>query len=439
MTKLRRPNQDAKKVLVAPSSRDSIANWLDVLTSMLVMPESQRVQVRDELEDHLRSRVDDLLITGTAEPEAIRIAVAELGETAELAKLISHAHTRTNPRRRIMNFALITVALAGLSIGGYSLNNGSGNGGVVDPSDSSGVQLVDSGAAGNAAEKTHMFIAQRQSLLEVLNEIADAFGREVEISRLIANGGGMHERLSNREMSLEGEMTLEECLKKWSKRFPEEFNDYKMTVTDTVVRLQTNDEYQRSRIETRVISSPVWLERHELSEYAASIRNLLKVKHDLSRTSIEVIGEVIVVASPPEIHKEILKLVHELDVVIKQRNEERRMKQEAEKQARDERRGKAYEQLMVQHADITERLTKTKEKLQINDNSINILLSQIEQEKVSPHPDSPGIEQYRAFLSSRRGFSEIFRNQIAEDEARALYLKNKMLETEYQYLFDELD
>ena len=114
--------------MVTPSNRDSIASWLDVLTSMLSLPEGQREQVRDELEDHLRSRVDDLLITGTPEPEAIRIAVAELGETAELAKLISHAHTRSNPRRRMMNIALITAAIAGLSIGGISWNNAGGTG-----------------------------------------------------------------------------------------------------------------------------------------------------------------------------------------------------------------------------------------------------------------------------------------------------------------------
>ena len=47
-----------------PSSRDAIDSWLDVLVSMLNLPGSQRDQVRDELEDHLRSRVDDLLIMG---------------------------------------------------------------------------------------------------------------------------------------------------------------------------------------------------------------------------------------------------------------------------------------------------------------------------------------------------------------------------------------
>lgn len=102
------------KIPVEPSSRDSISSWLDVLTSMLVMPDAQRAQVRDELEDHLRSRVDDLLILGKSEPESIRIAVAELGETAELARLISSANKPRHPYRRYTMNALLIAATGSL-------------------------------------------------------------------------------------------------------------------------------------------------------------------------------------------------------------------------------------------------------------------------------------------------------------------------------------
>ncbi|MCR9077305.1 MAG: permease prefix domain 1-containing protein, partial [bacterium] len=94
-----------------PSNRDAIESWLDVLVSMLNLPSSQRDQVRDELEDHLRSRVDDLLIMGKPEPEAIQAAIHELGETAELAKLISTAsRTRTPFRRFAMNATFFVLA-----------------------------------------------------------------------------------------------------------------------------------------------------------------------------------------------------------------------------------------------------------------------------------------------------------------------------------------
>lgn len=78
---------------------------------MLALPEQQRTQIRDELEDHLRSRVDDLLILGKAEHEAIQIAINEIGETAELAKHISTvSRTRNTPRRLIMNATLFVLA-----------------------------------------------------------------------------------------------------------------------------------------------------------------------------------------------------------------------------------------------------------------------------------------------------------------------------------------
>lgn len=94
-----------------PSNRDAIESWLDVLVSMLNLPSSQRDQVRDELEDHLRSRVDDLLIMGKSEPDAIQAAIHELGETAELAKLISSAsRTRTPFRRFAMNATFFVLA-----------------------------------------------------------------------------------------------------------------------------------------------------------------------------------------------------------------------------------------------------------------------------------------------------------------------------------------
>ena len=99
------------KGISPPSNRDTIESWLDVLVSMLNLPPSQRDQVRDELEDHLRSRVDDLLIMGKPEPEAIQSAIHELGETAELAKLISTAsRTRTPFRRFAMNATFFVLA-----------------------------------------------------------------------------------------------------------------------------------------------------------------------------------------------------------------------------------------------------------------------------------------------------------------------------------------
>lgn len=108
MTRLSpKPDADAP---VRPSSPDAVEAWLDVLVSLLPLAKEERQTVRDELEDHLRSRVDDLLITGLTEPEALQKAVAELGETADLARQISHAHRTPNPRRTAMHAALIALS-----------------------------------------------------------------------------------------------------------------------------------------------------------------------------------------------------------------------------------------------------------------------------------------------------------------------------------------
>ncbi len=100
---------------VKPSSRDPIAQWLDVFTSLLALPAGESERIRDELEDHLRTRVDDLLILGMSEPEAVQKAVTELGETAQLAR--NFKAVRTHSRRRIaMHTALFAAAGLALTV-----------------------------------------------------------------------------------------------------------------------------------------------------------------------------------------------------------------------------------------------------------------------------------------------------------------------------------
>ncbi|MFI4893609.1 MAG: permease prefix domain 1-containing protein [Phycisphaerales bacterium JB058] len=111
---------------VKPSSRDPITQWLDVFTSLLSLPAGEVERIRDELEDHLRTRVDDLLILGMTEPEAVQKAVTELGETAQLAQ--NFKSVRIHSRRRIAMYTALfaaaglalTVSVAGLLPGGQA-------------------------------------------------------------------------------------------------------------------------------------------------------------------------------------------------------------------------------------------------------------------------------------------------------------------------------
>lgn len=112
----RTPLQPTEAEPVRPSTRDPIGQWLEVFTSLLGLPASEADRIRDELEDHLRTRVDDLLILGLSEPEAVQRAVTELGETAQLAQ--NFRSVRTHSRRRIaMHTALFAAVGLALAVG----------------------------------------------------------------------------------------------------------------------------------------------------------------------------------------------------------------------------------------------------------------------------------------------------------------------------------
>lgn len=106
-----------------PSTHSAADAWLDVFTTLLRLPARQTAEVRDELGDHLRNRVRDLILLGTPEPDAVRRAVAELGDAADLAARYRHA--RTDPTRRtIMYGSLLGLSGAALIVGSAALFTG---------------------------------------------------------------------------------------------------------------------------------------------------------------------------------------------------------------------------------------------------------------------------------------------------------------------------
>jgi hypothetical protein len=100
---------------------DAIATWLNVLDRMLRLPEAERRGIREELNAHLRERVRDLLLAGHGEAEGVRIALAELGDTAQLARRF-HEAGRTKFRRMAMNMLVIGVAGAALLTSVVAIN-----------------------------------------------------------------------------------------------------------------------------------------------------------------------------------------------------------------------------------------------------------------------------------------------------------------------------
>ena len=106
---------------IKPSTQDPIQRWLDIFIPMTGLPKARQADIRAELEDHLRARTGDLMITGLSEPEAVQQAVNELGETAHLAKQF---RTALKPKRiSPMHTALIAIAGSALTLGVFSTIN----------------------------------------------------------------------------------------------------------------------------------------------------------------------------------------------------------------------------------------------------------------------------------------------------------------------------
>ncbi len=439
------------RIKVEPSTRDSVSTWLDVLTGMLVMPESQRTQVRDELEDHLRSRVDDLLIMGKSEPEAIRIAVTELGETAELAKLITHAHSKTNPRRKLMNTALIAVALGGMSFGGFNILNGT-NAPSATPSNGGAVPVVVPEETERVVQagKTHTFAIKMAPMQEILISIADAFDRKIVFSD-DARTGRMQDFLAMYAEKFQGEYIFDEAIRHFRKKFSEGLYGYKLVISEDTILIQSADEYQRSLVETRVYPNPSWITQpHEQVSYAESLHELLMVKFDLEYTSIQIIGDSIVVAAPPNIHIEFLQLTEELDEVIGKRNASMKTKREQAK-AEMERKNAEFKRTLEQETRetndarklvvdrIQEEFDMVRSELLVTNEKLRLVENTLSSMDVFDPDRQSSNETFEAQVLNLMSAREKLEFEHDETEERYFYLRTRLLESQYANLFEGLE
>ena len=64
----------------------SIESWLSLFARLLRLPDANKKAIVDELDQHLRERVRDLMLGGKSETDALRLAIDELGGAAELAE-----------------------------------------------------------------------------------------------------------------------------------------------------------------------------------------------------------------------------------------------------------------------------------------------------------------------------------------------------------------
>jgi hypothetical protein len=171
----------AGQATVTPSTRDPIAAWLDVFIPLTGLRGVRAAAVRAELEDHLRSRVDDLLIGGMTEGEAVRRAVEELGATVELSRAFRTAHTEPR-RRRVMQGLIGLAAAAGLGLGTWSVVRPSVPAGAVQPPTQTAAAT---GVATSRAEDAGPVIGV-QIEADTVEEFFDALAASVGARALVA-------------------------------------------------------------------------------------------------------------------------------------------------------------------------------------------------------------------------------------------------------------
>lgn len=83
--------------------------YLALLSRFLRLQPAQRQEIADELRDHLEERLEELSARGLSRDEAIRAALDEFGDAAELANHFTQV-SRTRKRRLIMRFTFGTAA-----------------------------------------------------------------------------------------------------------------------------------------------------------------------------------------------------------------------------------------------------------------------------------------------------------------------------------------
>src|SRR5579864_4426774 len=89
--------------------------YLSLLSRFLRLKSAQRGEIADELRDHLEERLEELAARGLSRGEAIRAALDEFGDAAELANHFTQvAHIRK--RRLIMRVTFGTVAALAASL-----------------------------------------------------------------------------------------------------------------------------------------------------------------------------------------------------------------------------------------------------------------------------------------------------------------------------------
>lgn len=146
---------------------------------MLRVPASEREAIRTELNEHLRERIRDLMLSGAAEHAATSQAISELGDAAILARRYQEA-IEPSSRRSLMHVGIATAATAALVFSGAALFQG--NATPPTPASGTGPAATAPVAVGTLADAE--LTARMQEMYRALAESRDIIAKqERELAR----------------------------------------------------------------------------------------------------------------------------------------------------------------------------------------------------------------------------------------------------------------
>lgn len=455
MTRLNKPADPVK-----PSAPDPVDAWLDVLVAILSIPKPDRQRVRDELEDHLRSRIDDLLIHGLTEPQALQKAVAELGETADLARQLSHAHKPPRTRRYAMHALIIALAGTVVALGVNTMRpattlpamaaSSNALDAVIEPT--LGGQVAVPSTSGELMTATvHVPVGGQVSVEEILQRFASKFHLTLELDR---------EALSRLNIGTDSVITFpavhpsSESLAGILRRIQEESGHAFRSIA------------QESRLAASIIDGAlVVTSRHELDVQTTERRvyalgrfsgdladpydqqiELVQVVDALMEhvtpyfwrdrggdmAMATLLGSSLIVTAPVRVHEQVESLLDDLHAQAVDQAEQRQAAEAARRGVAAREHGQLvgqirteYERALSEKIDMTEQV----ERLEVDYHRQNsaIVMLPAENKAETSKPIYAEIERIMTQIRS-------LRTRLEEATARVDYLRTRMIEIEYEPL-----
>lgn len=431
-----RPYRDAD---VTPSAPGSVDAWLDMLVSMLALPKHERERVRDELEDHLRSRIDDLIITGLTEPEALQKAASELGETADLARQISHAHGPNRKRTYAMHAALIALA-GSITAVGISLSGGGSNPNTVNGIPViSDVPVVGMAVAGEQPHDHDARVSLRDTTLEAVIKAATALADRPVLVHwdVLADAGIERDHPIDFDVDPLPHHLVHDLLTEYFER---------EIPGDTLAAYTSEDLYEIStrshfdqRSKERVMYSldgvipknpvafaggnvPIGADDDAIQMVVDIIQHHIDVNGWVAlggaTSSVTAIDRTLIITAPERVHLEIEPLLKEL-----------RQRREARSESIRHDREELAHRIRAEYQELRQQRTR----LTIDENQRNVRdYNAVQSDESSTEEDKYEANQLFSIRAQQISF------EIEEIDARLQFMRDKLIQADYAWITDAL-